>query len=177
MCLQCMSIPNFACLSPMFRLMSPWTQELQNILERSPCCFSHFLNKRFSLKLYIYFEDLLPYISCVASLFHFTNLCFHLNIIVTWLGKYEYMFWFDDRIYWTLRYSAWLQFTVYYYTVSTFKSSLSLLGSGYQWRIFPFFRGFPKCLRPQLSASYSNSHDDWTVAVISPTATSDLSCL
>jgi hypothetical protein len=46
-------------------------------------------------------------------------------------------FWIDDRIYWTLWYSAWL----HYYThtlVSTVTSSMPLLGSGFQRRTFPF---------------------------------------
>jgi hypothetical protein len=47
----------------------------------------------------------------------------------------------DDRIYWTIWYSAWLHFTVQTHThtlESTVTSSLPLLGSGFQRRTFPF---------------------------------------
>jgi hypothetical protein len=40
-----------------------------------------------------------------------------------------------NRIYWTLWYSAWLHFT---FQCCTLASSLSLLGSGFQRRKFPF---------------------------------------
>jgi hypothetical protein len=64
--------------------------------------------------------------------------------------------WID---YWTLWHSAWLHFTVHCYThiaVPAATSSLSLLGSGFQRRTFPFL-WVPELSRPQLPASNSNS--------------------
>jgi hypothetical protein len=49
--------------------------------------------------------------------------------------------WIGNSIYWTLWYSAWLQFTFHYYTHTFPQSRLyyPLLGSGFQQRIFHFF--------------------------------------
>jgi hypothetical protein len=71
-------------------------------------------------------------------------------IILSYVWVTIHGFWIDDRIYWTLWYSAWIHFTVHT-LVSTVGSSLPLLGSGFQRRIFPFL------WVPELPASYSNS--------------------
>jgi hypothetical protein len=71
----------------------------------------------------------------------------YINILSQFYGVNIDRFWINDRIYWTLCYSSWLNFTVHCYThtharmhtlVSTVTSSLPLLTSGFQRRTFPF---------------------------------------
>jgi hypothetical protein len=64
--------------------------------------------------------------------------------------------WTDDRIYWTLWYSAWLVYSPLLHTVFTVMSSLLLLIMAYNGRRCPS-SGFPNCPLPQLPASNSNS--------------------
>jgi hypothetical protein len=67
-------------------------------------------------------------------------------------------FWIDDRIYWTVWYSAWLHFTIHYPSLTHTHTQLhwSLLiaasNSGHS-----FSSGLPNCPWPQLPASHSNS--------------------
>jgi hypothetical protein len=80
------------------------------------------------------------------------------NISVTIDG-----FWIEHRSYWNLRYRAWLNFTIHYYThththtsmhnqVFTSRCSVAALNGGGS-----AFCGFQKCPRPQLPAYHSNS--------------------
>jgi hypothetical protein len=69
-------------------------------------------------------------------------------------------FWFEDRIYWTLWYSAWLHFTVHCYThththTSVHNHSRCLVGSS-NGGLSPS-SGFPNYPLPQLPASNVNS--------------------
>jgi hypothetical protein len=68
-------------------------------------------------------------------------------------------FWIDDRIYCTLWYSAWLNFTIHYYTHTSVHShvfiSRCLVAASNGGRSPS--SGFPNYTRPQLSASHSNS--------------------
>jgi hypothetical protein len=71
-------------------------------------------------------------------------------------------FWNNERIYWTVWYSAWLhlKFTV------TITSSLPLLGSGFQRRTFPFLwvpQRVPDISYQLLTAT---AHKDWTAVVL-----------
>jgi hypothetical protein len=79
--------------------------------------------------------------------------------IVTWWSVTIDALWINDSIYCTLWYSAWLHFTVHYYTHTTVQSrlaSLPLFGSGFQPGRSPS-SAFPNRPRPQLPASKSNS--------------------
>jgi hypothetical protein len=77
--------------------------------------------------------------------------------IVTWFSDSRRFFGIDDRIYWTLWYSAWVHYYTHTHTiVSTVTSSLPLLGSGFNGRRSSS-SGFPNYPRPQLPASNSKS--------------------
>jgi hypothetical protein len=71
-------------------------------------------------------------------------------------------FWIDDRIYWTLWYSAWLLFTVHCYTHTNTpqcpqsRLHCCCLAAASNGGRSPS-SGFPKCHRPQVPASHSNS--------------------
>jgi hypothetical protein len=68
-------------------------------------------------------------------------------------------FWIDDRIYWTLWYSAWLHFTIHRYTHNSIHSYVFISRcsvAAFNGRRSPS-SGFPNYPRPQLPASHSNS--------------------
>jgi hypothetical protein len=81
--------------------------------------------------------------------------------------------WFDNRMYWTLWYSAWLRFAIHYYTHTHTHTKYpqsylqqSLPGNGFQRRTFPFLsvpKPFP-CLSYQLITA--TAHNEWTPAVL-----------
>jgi hypothetical protein len=68
-------------------------------------------------------------------------------------------FWIDDRIYWTLWYSAWLHFTIQLHTHDSVHSHIFIIRCSVAASIggrSPS-SGLPNCLRPQLPAFYSKS--------------------
>jgi hypothetical protein len=74
--------------------------------------------------------------------------------------------WMDERIYWTLSYSAWLHFTVHTHThtlVPTVTSPPPLLGSDFRRRAFPFLWVPELC-----PASPSNSNSSQQLSPSSP---------
>jgi hypothetical protein len=82
------------------------------------------------------------------------------DIITTFRVTVE-RFWIDDKIYWTLRYSAWLQFKIHYYTYAhnsvhshDFNCSFSVAASNSGRSPSS---GFPNYPRRQLQAPHSNS--------------------
>jgi hypothetical protein len=72
-------------------------------------------------------------------------------------------FWIDDRIYWTLWYSAWQHFTVHYDTsVHSPDFTSRCLVAASNGERSPS-SGLPNCPRPHLTAT---GHSDWNVAVL-----------
>jgi hypothetical protein len=83
----------------------------------------------------------------------YINMCVLSRVWVTMDG-----FWFDDRIHWTVWYSAWLRFTVHCCTHQCLQSRLHwryLLAASNGGRTPS--SGYPSSPRLQLPASHSNS--------------------
>jgi hypothetical protein len=82
--------------------------------------------------------------------------------IILWSATVD-GFWIDDRIYWTLWYSAWLHFTAHCYThisVHSHAFTSCCLVAASSGGCSPY-SGLLNCSQPELPASYSNS-SQWT---------------